>query len=41
MPDEVFWPGRSHRDHVKQVAEQARAREQAIAKSRKKKPTTT
>lgn len=23
MPDEVFWPGRSHRDHVMQVARQA------------------
>jgi hypothetical protein len=41
MPDEIFWPGRSHRDHVKQVAEQARTREQAIAGSRKKKPTAT
>jgi hypothetical protein len=26
MPDEFFWPGRSHRDHVMQVAEQAQAR---------------
>jgi hypothetical protein len=26
MPDEVFWPGRSHRDHVMLVAEQAQAR---------------
>jgi hypothetical protein len=23
MPDEVFWPGRSHRDYVMQVARQA------------------
>jgi hypothetical protein len=23
MPDEVFWPGRSHRDHVMQVAQRA------------------
>jgi hypothetical protein len=23
MPDEVFWPGQSHRDHVMRVAEQA------------------
>jgi hypothetical protein len=25
MPDEVFWPGQSHRDHVMQVAEQGQA----------------
>src|SRR5258705_5717395 len=25
MPDEVFWPGQSHRDHVMRVAEQAQA----------------
>jgi hypothetical protein len=24
MPDEVFWPGQSHRDHVMQVAEQGK-----------------
>ena len=24
MPDEVFWPGQSHRDHVMQAVEQAR-----------------
>jgi hypothetical protein len=33
MPDEVFWPGQSHRDHVIQVAEQARARAKAKADS--------
>jgi hypothetical protein len=31
MPDEVFWPGQSHRDHVMQVAEQAQARARAKA----------
>ena len=36
MPDEVFWPGRSHRDHVKQVSEQAQAREKIVAESPKK-----
>jgi hypothetical protein len=39
MPDEVFWSGRSHRDHVKQVAEQAQARAKQIDKSAKKEPT--
>jgi hypothetical protein len=29
MPDEVFWPGQSHRDHVIQVAEHAQARAKA------------
>ena len=33
MPDEIFWSGRSHRDHVKQVAEQAQARAKLIGKS--------
>jgi hypothetical protein len=32
-PDEVFWPGQSHRDHVMQIAKRARAR---IAASSKK-----
>jgi hypothetical protein len=36
MPDEVFWPGRSHRDYVKQVSEQAQAREKIVAESFKK-----
>jgi hypothetical protein len=27
MPNEVFWPGRSHRDHVMQVAKQAQNKE--------------
>jgi hypothetical protein len=31
MPDEVFWPGQSHRDHVMQVAEQGQAREKKKA----------
>jgi hypothetical protein len=39
MPDEVFWSGRSHRDHVKQVAEQAQARANVIGKSGKEEPT--
>jgi hypothetical protein len=26
MPDEVFWPGQSHRDHVMRVAKQGQAR---------------
>ena len=26
MPDEVFWPGQSHRDHVRKTAKQAQAR---------------
>jgi hypothetical protein len=36
LPDEVFWPGRSHRDHVEQVSEQAQAREKIVAESSKK-----
>jgi hypothetical protein len=36
MPDEVFWPGRSHRDHVKQVSEQAQARETIVVNRPKK-----
>ena len=36
MPDEVFWPGRSHRDHVKHVAEKAQARAKMIAEPSKK-----
>jgi hypothetical protein len=36
MPDEVFWPGQSRRDHVKQVAEQGQAREKKKAESSKK-----
>jgi hypothetical protein len=31
MPDEVFWPGQSHRDYVMQIAEQARAKAKAKA----------
>ena len=38
MPDEVFWPGQSHRDHVMRVAEQAQARAKAKAESSKKIP---
>jgi hypothetical protein len=38
MPDEVFWPGQSHRDHVMQVAEQAHTREKIKAESGKKEP---
>jgi len=26
MPDEIFWPGRSHRDHVMQAAAQAKTK---------------
>jgi hypothetical protein len=36
MPDEVFWPGRSHRDHVMQVAEQAQANAKIKAESAEK-----
>jgi hypothetical protein len=32
MPDEVFWPGRSHRDHVMQIAGRAQAQMTAISK---------
>ena len=32
MPDEVFWPGQSHRDHVIQVAKQAQAKTTASSK---------
>jgi hypothetical protein len=32
MPDEVFWPGQSHRDHVMKIAKQAQARIAASAK---------
>jgi hypothetical protein len=37
MPDEVFWPGQSHRDHVMRVAEQGQARAKKKAESSKKK----
>jgi hypothetical protein len=36
MPDEVFWPGQSHRDHVMRVAEQAQAGAKTKAESSKK-----
>jgi hypothetical protein len=36
MPDEVFWPGQSHRDHVMRVAEQAQAGAKKKAESSKK-----
>jgi hypothetical protein len=36
MPDEVFWRGQSHRDHVMQVAEQGRL-EQKREQDRQKK----
>ena len=36
MPDEVFWPGQSHRDHVMRVAEQAQAGAKKTAESSKK-----
>ena len=36
MPDEVFWPGQSHRDHVMRVAERAQARAKTKAESSKK-----
>ena len=26
MPDEIFWPGRSHRDHVLEVTREAQAK---------------
>ena len=32
MPDEVFWPGRSHRDHVMQTAARARSKAADTAK---------
>ena len=36
MPDEVFWPGQSHRDHVIRVAEQAQAGAKTKVESAKK-----
>jgi hypothetical protein len=36
MPDEVFWPGQSHRDHVMRVAERAQAGAKTKAESSKK-----
>jgi len=36
MPDEVFWPGQSHRDHVMQAVEQARLKARANTESAKK-----
>jgi hypothetical protein len=36
MPDEVFWPGQSHRNHVMRVAEQAQAGAKKKAESLKK-----
>jgi hypothetical protein len=36
MPDEVFWPGQSHRDHVMRVAERVQARAKTKAESSKK-----
>jgi hypothetical protein len=38
MPDEVFWPGQSHRDHVIRVAKQGQARAEKKAESSKKIP---
>jgi hypothetical protein len=38
MPDEVFWPGQSHRDHVMRVAAQAQAGAKKKAESSKKIP---
>jgi hypothetical protein len=35
MPDEIFWPGQSHRDHVMRVAEQAQAGAKTKAESSK------
>jgi hypothetical protein len=32
MPDEVFWPGRSHRDHVMQIAGRVQAEVKASSK---------
>jgi hypothetical protein len=36
MPDEVFWPGQSHRDYVMRVVEQAQASAKTKAASSKK-----
>jgi hypothetical protein len=36
MPDEVFWPGQSHRDHVMQAVEQARLKAKANMEPAKK-----
>jgi hypothetical protein len=36
MPDEVFWPGQSHRDHVMRVAAQGQAGAEKKAESSKK-----
>jgi hypothetical protein len=36
MPDEVFWPGKSHRDHVMQTVEQARLKTRAKTESANK-----
>jgi hypothetical protein len=36
MPDEVFWPGQSHRDHVMQAVEQARLKARANTESTQK-----
>jgi hypothetical protein len=38
MPDEVFWPGQSHRDHVMRVAEQGQAQRKIGRDSPAKKP---
>jgi hypothetical protein len=38
MPDEVFWPGQSHRGHVMRVAEQAQGGAKEKAESSKKIP---
>ena len=40
MPDEVFWPGQSHRDHVMQAIEQARLKAIANTESANKDPET-
>jgi hypothetical protein len=33
MPDEVFWPGQSHRDHVMEIAKRAQAKTTASCKT--------
>jgi hypothetical protein len=40
MPDEVFWPGQSHQDHVMQVIEQAQAEAKIKGASPKMDPET-
>jgi hypothetical protein len=40
MPDEVFWPGQSHQDHVMQVIEQVQAKAENKADPSKVDPET-